>query len=275
MIDRQHDLPVTRQAELLDLSRGCVYYRPTPIAEADLELMRVMDALHLEHPTAGARQLRDLLRLRGHRVGRRHVKTLMRLMGIEAIYRKKATSQRNPAHSIHPYLLRNLVIDRPDQVWAADITYIPMRHGFMYLFAIIDWCTRRILAWRLSNTLTTDFCLDAVEEAIAMYGCPGIFNVDQGRQFTDHLFVELIKTRHGIRLSMDGKGAWRDNVFIERFWKTLKYEEVYLRSYENGSQAKASIKKYIEFYNAGRPHSSLGGRTPDMAYFNSQPSVAA
>ena len=266
MIDRDHGLPLSRQAELLNLSRGSLYYTPVPISEADLELMREIDRLHTEHPFAGARMLRDMLRLRGFRIGRRHIGRLMRLMGIEALYRKKRGTQRNPAHAIYPYLLRNLVIDRPNQVWAADICYIPMRHGFLYLFAVLDWASRRVLAWRLSNSLTTDFCLDAVEEAIATYGCPEIFNTDQGSQFTDQDFTGML-TRHVIAISMDGKGAWRDNVFVERFWRSIKYEEVYLRAYESGAEAKHFVGRYVNFYNQHRPHSSLNGQTPDTVYF--------
>jgi putative transposase len=265
MIDKQHELPQTRQAELLDLSRGCLYYQPVPISQTDLDLMLIMDAWHLEHPHLGARGLRDHLRLKGIWVGRRHVARLMRIMGIEALFIKKVTSKRNPAHRLYPYLLRNLVIDRPNQVWAADITYIPMRRGFLYLFAVMDWSARRILSWRLSNTLTADFCIDALEEAIALYGVPEIFNTDQGSQFTDADFIDVLE-RHHIRISMDGKGAWRDNVFIERFWKSLKYEEVYLNAYDGGSDARASLARYFNYYNHERPHSSLGGRTPDMAY---------
>lgn len=274
MTDREHALPLTQQAQLLDLSRGCLYYQPTPISQADLDLMRMMDALHLEHPNLGARGLRDHLRLRNIWIGRRHVARLMRIMGIAALFVKKATSKRNPAHPIYPYLLRNLEIDRPNQVWAADITYIPMRRGFLYLFAVMDWSARRILTWRLSNTLTADFCIEAVEEAIALYGRPEIFNVDQGSQFTDVEFANLLK-RHGIRISMDGKGAWRDNVFIERFWKTLKYEEVYLHAYDSGSEAKAGLARFIHYYNHERPHSSLSGRTPDMAYCSTLAADAA
>ena len=266
MIDRDHGLPLSRQAELLNLSRGSLYYTPVPISEADLELMREIDRLHTEHPFAGARMLRDMLRLRGFRIGRRHIGRLMRLMGIEALYRKKRGTQRNPAHAIYQYLLRNLVIDRPNQVWAADICYIPMRHGFLYLFAVLDWASRRVLAWRLSNSLTTDFCLDAVEDAIATYGCPEIFNTDQGSQFTDQDFTGML-TRHGIAISMDGKGAWRDNVFVERFWRSIKYEEVYLRAYESGAEAKHFVGRYVNFYNQHRPHSSLNGQTPDTVYF--------
>jgi len=237
--------------------------------------MREIDRLHLDRPFAGARMLRDMLRKRGYRVGRRHVATLMRLMGIEAIYCKKSTSTRNPEHRVFPYLLRNLSIEHPNHVWCADITYIPMRRGFVYLFAVLDWATRRVLAWRLSNSLTTDFCIDAVQEAVGKYGPPQIFNTDQGSQFTDKDFVALIQDEHGIALSMDGKGCWRDNVFIERFWRSIKYEEVYLRAYESVSEAKASIARYIAFYNEQRPHSSLDGRTPDEVYFIAAGQTAA
>ena len=267
MIDREADLSLTRQAELLALSRSGLYYEPKPISAKDLELTRCIDRLHTDWPFMGARMLRDRLKIDGYTVGRRHVARLMRLMGIEALYRKKATTKRNPEHAVFPYLLRNLTIERPNHVWCADISYIPMRQGFLYLFAVLDWATRRVLAWRLSNTLTTDFCIEAVEEAIATHGKPEIFNTDQGSQFTDGEFVKLIRDTHGIALSMDGKGCWRDNVFVERFWRSIKYEEVYLHAYESGSQARAGIGKYITFYNGARPHSALDGRTPDAAYF--------
>jgi len=273
MIDPEHGLPLSRQAGLLDLSRSSLYYKPVGVGDDDLALMRVMDELHLEHPYAGSRMMRGLLQRKGHHIGRRHVARLMRLMGIQALYRRKRTSKRNPAHPVYPYLLRNIAVTRPNQVWAADISYIPMRQGFLYLFAIIDWKSRKILAWRLSNSLTTDFCLDAVEEAVARYGCPEIFNTDQGSQFTDALFTGLLESL-GIAVSMDGKGAWRDNVFIERFWRSIKYEEVYLRAYESASDAKAWIGRYIDTYNQDRPHSALDGRTPDEVYF-SQPSAQA
>ena len=236
--------------------------------------MREIDRLHTDYPFAGARMLRDMLRRNGYCVGRRHVGRLMDLTGIEALYRKKRTTKRNPEHPVFPYLLRNLVIDRPNQVWGADITYIPMRHGFLYLFAVLDWTTRKVLAWRLSNSLTTDFCIDAVEQAIATFGCPEIFNSDQGSQFTDKDFVAMLK-EHRIEISMDGKGAWRDNVFIERFWRSLKYEEVYLRAYESATEAKHFIGRYVAFYNQQRPHSSLDGQTPDAAYFNQPTDKAA
>jgi putative transposase len=275
MIDKKHDLPLTTQADILQLSRSSLYYVPVPISPADLELMRRIDHLHTDYPFMGARMLRDRLNALGYRVGRRHVSRLMRIMGIEALYRKKKTTKRNPEHAVFPYLLRGMTIDKPNQVWAADISYIPMRRGFLYLFAIIDWATRRVLTWRLSNTLTTDFCIETVQEAIAQYGKPEIFNTDQGSQFTDGDFVELIRDKHAIQLSMDGKGCWRDNVFIERFWRSLKYEEVYLHAYESTSEARASIGKYIAFYNGIRPHSALDGRTPDAAYFTSPAAALA
>ena len=249
MIDETHDLPVNRQAQLLDLARSTVYYLPKPTSETVLTLMRRIDGLHLEHPFAGARMLRDLLRLEGHRVGRKHVGTLMARMGIEALYRRPNTSRKHPAHPIYPYLLRDRVIERPNEVWAMDITYIPMARGFVYLAAVMDWASRRVLAWRVSISLTTDFCIEAVEEALAKYGCPEIFNTDQGSQFTSAEFTALLKN-NGIAISMDGKGCWRDNVFVERLWKSIKYEEVYLHAYESVSAAKTGIGRYIRFYNS-------------------------
>ncbi len=228
--------------------------------------MRRIDELHLEHPFAGTRMLRDLLRPEGFQAGRKHIGTLMARMGIEALYRKPNTSRRQRGDEISPYLLRDLAIERPNQAWAADITYLPMRRGFLYLFAVIDWYSRRVLAWRLSNTLTTDFCLDAVREAIHRHGCPEIFNTDQGCQFTSGEFTGLLKA-HDIRISMDGKGAWRDNVFVERLWKSVKYEEVYLKAYDSVADAKANLATYLRFYNERRPHRSLDGKTPDAAYF--------
>jgi len=270
MIDPAHGLPLKRQAEALNLSRSSLYYKAKPMSPEDFQIMREIDRLHLDYPFAGARMLRDMLRAKGSRVGRRHVATLMRLMGIEALYRKKSTSRRNPEHLVYPYLLRDLTIERPNHVWATDITYIPMEQGFLYLIAVLDWATRKVLAWRLSNSLTTDFCIEAVEEALARFGCPEIFNTDQGSQFTDSDFTGLLK-RHGVAISMDGKGRWRDNVFVERFWRTIKYEEVYLRAYETATVAKASLARYIAFYNEQRPHSSLDGQTPDAVYFTSAP----
>ena len=237
--------------------------------------MRRIDELHLESPFAGARMLRDMLRLEKIEVGRRHVSTLMKTMSIEALYRKANTSRRNQAHRIYPYLLRHLIIDRPNQVWAMDTTYIPMQKGFVYLSAVLDWATRRVLAWRLSNTLTADPCVEALEEAILKYGPPEIMNTDQGSQFTSSAFIKVLE-QNGIRISMDGKGCWRDNVFVERLWKSVKYEEVYLHGYDTVSIARRALSRYFDFYNCRRPHSTLDGMTPDTAYFNlSKPPLAA
>ena len=265
MINRTHVLPVVRQCQLLRLSRSTAYYQPTPVSVADLALMRRLDELHLNHPFAGARMLRDLLRHAGHSIGRRHVSTLMARMGIEAVYRKPHTSQRHPAHPVYPYLLRNVAITRANQVWAADITYIPMRRGFVYLCAVMDWASRRVLAWRLSNTLTTDFCLEAVQAAVTHYGTPTIFNTDQGCQFTSLAFTGMLKA-HGMQISMDGTGCWRDNVFVERLWKSIKYEEVYLHAYETVSAAQQGLERYVTFYNQTRPHRALDGKTPEQVY---------
>ncbi len=270
MIDRNHDLPVVRQCEILELARSTAYYTPKPTSPEDLALMHRMDELHLDFPFAGSRMLRDLLRNEGQPVGRKRIRRLMRQMGIEALYRKPNTSRRHPAHPVYPYLLRNLSIDRPNHVWATDITYIPMRRGFVYLVAIVDWYSRRVLAWRLSNTLTTDFCIEALQEAIMRYGTPEIFNTDQGSQFTSSEFTGQLKT-NGIRISMDGKGCWRDNVFVERLWRTIKYDEVYLKAYESVSHAKASLGQFITFYNSRRPHQTFAGKTPDMIYFAGLP----
>ena len=270
MIDRTHKLPITRQTELLNVSRGSVYYLPKPVSETDLTLMRRIDELHLELPFAGARMLRDLLRQEGFKAGRKHIATLMRRMGIEALYRKPNTSRKHPENPVYPYLLRNLIVTQPNQVWAMDITYIPMRKGFVYLAAVIDWYSRKVLSHRVSITMETDFCMETVEEAVARYGKPEIFNTDQGSQFTSSAFTGLLK-QHGIRISMDGKGAWRDNVFVERLWKSVKYEEVYLKAYNTVSEARTSIAQYFEFYNRRRPHSSLDRMTPEQFYFNSQP----
>ena len=274
MIDRSHELPLTRQAELLRLSRSSLYYQPCPVSPADLAIMRQMDELHLEYPFAGSRMLRDLLRGEGVEIGRAHVITLMRKMGIEAIYRRPNTSKPAEGHKIYPYLLQDLKIERPNQVWAMDITYIPMARGFVYLAAVIDWHTRRVLSWRLSITMEVDFCLEAVEEALARHGKPEIFNTDQGSQFTSQPFTGLL-IDNAIAISMDGKGSWRDNVFIERLWRSVKYEEVYLKAYDSVPEARACLGRYLAFYNGKRPHSSLGARTPDQAYFNHPPLARA
>src|SRR3989338_6305956 len=270
MIDRTHKLQVTRQAEILNISRGAVYYLPKPVSAANLKLMRRIDELHLECPFAGSRMLRDLLRQEGPAVGRKHVATLMRKMGIDALYRRPNTSRKHPQHAVYPYLLRHLPITRPNQVWAMDITYIPMARGFVYLAAVMDWYSRRVLSWRVSITMDTDFCVAAVEEAIERYGTPEIFNTDQGSQFTSANFTGLLQ-EHGIRLSMDGQGCWRDNVFVELLWKSVKYEEVYLRAYVSVSEAKEGLARYFEFYNRRRPHSSLDRMTPEQFYFNQRP----
>ena len=270
MIDRNHRLPVSRQCQVLSLPRSTAYYQPVPVSVEELALMRRIDELHLEIPSAGSRTLRTFLKNDGHRLGRQRVRRLMRKMGLEAIYRKPNLSRRHAAHPIYPYLLRHLRIDRSNQVWATDITYIPMRRGFVYLVAIMDWYSRRVLAWRLSNTLSTDFCVEALEEAIARYGAPEIFNTDQGCQFTSAEFTDVLKARD-IRISMDGKGCWRDNVFIERLWRTVKYEEVYLKAYDTVSAAKASLGTFFEYYNRRRPHQSLDDETPDAIYFAGLP----
>jgi putative transposase len=274
MITSQHPLPVTRQCQLLALPRSSVYYAARPVPAATLALMRQLDELHLEYPFAGSRMLRDLLRLRGVVVGRKHVATLMRRMGIAALYRHPRTTQPHPGHQVFPYLLRDREITLPNQVWAMDLTYLPMRHGFLYLVAVLDWATRRVLAWRLSNTLTTDCCLEALEAAIQAHGCPWILNTDQGSQFTSTAFVACVQ-QHGIQFSMDGKGAWRDNLFVERLWKSVKYEEVYLHAYDTVHEAHQGLTRYFTFYNGGRPHSALDGRTPDMVYFGLQPQQRA
>jgi putative transposase len=270
MIDRAHDLPLTKQAETLNISRRSLYYVPELVRPADLALMRQMDELHLEFPFAGSRMLRDLLAADGSKVGRRHVTTLMRKMGIEAAYRRPSTSKSAPGHKIFPYLLRGLTIDRPNQVWSTDITYIPMARGFVYLCAVMDWFARRILAWRLSNTMEAAFCVEVLEDALAKHGRPDIFNSDQGSQFSGMAFTSVL-IKNEIAISMDGKGAWRDNVFVERFWRSIKYEEVYLKAYEDVPEARQSIGRYIDFYNARRPHTALDRRTPDQAYFNPLP----
>jgi putative transposase len=273
MIDASHDLPITRQAELLNISRGSVYYRLQPVSAEDLALQRQIDELHLEHPFMGARMLRDMLNRAGVAIGRRHVATLMQRMGIEAIYRRPNTSKAAPGHKIYPYLLRGLKIERPNQVWATDITYIPMARGFVYLVAVIDWFTRRVLAYRVSITMEVDFCIEALEEALAKYGKPEIFNTDQGSQFTSDAYTGVL-IHNGIAISMDGKGSWRDNVFVERLWRSVKYEEVYLRAYDSVADASSSLGRYLAFYNTRRPHSSLDRCTPDEAYFAPPPQKA-
>jgi len=274
MIDPSHGLCISRQAKALNISRGSVYYQPRPVSAEDLGVMRCIDELHLDYPFAGSRMLRDLLHREGIEVGRRHVATLMKRMGIEAIYRRPNTSRPAPGHKIYPYLLRGLKVERPNQIWAMDITYIPMARGFVYLAAVVDWFSRRVLAWRLSITMEAAFCIEALEEALVKNGRPEIFNTDQGSQFTSADFTGVLSA-NAIAISMDGKGAWRDNVFVERIWRSVKYEEVYLHAYDSVSAARNSIGRYLDFYNRRRPHSSLDRRTPDEAYFDHPPLRAA
>ena len=267
MIDRGHALSITKQAEVVGIARSTVYYLPRAVSAEDLALMQRIDRLHLEFPFAGARMLRDLLAAEGRMVGRRHVKTLMLRMGIEALYRRPRTSKPEPGHKIYPYLLRGLAITRPNQVWAMDITYVPMAKGFVYLTVVLDWFSRRVLSWRVSITMEASFCVETLEEALARHGKPEIFNTDQGGQFTCPAFTGVL-SKHDIKISMDGKGAWRDNVFVERLWRSVKYEEVYLHAYESVSAAREGIGRYLDFYNRRRPHSSLDDLTPAQAYYD-------
>ncbi len=271
MIDRDHALSVTKQADVVGIARSTVYYLPRPVSIEDLALMKQIDLLHMEFPFAGARMLRHLLAAPtaeggGSKVGRRHVKTLMRRMGIEALYRRPRTTKPEPGHKIYPYLLRGLEIVRPNQVWAMDITYIPMSKGFVYLAVVLDWFSRRVLSWKLSITMEAAFCVETLEDALAKHGKPEIFNTDQGSQFTCPAFTSGLSKRD-IKISMDGKGAWRDNLFVEWLWRSVKYEEVYLHAYDSVSAARDGIGRYLDLYNRRRPHSSLDGRTPDAAYF--------
>jgi len=272
MIDRGHALRVTKQAEVVGIARSTVYYLPCPVSATDLALLRQIDRLHMEFPFAGSRMLRRLLAAEGSKVGRRHVKTLMLRMGIEALYRRPRTTKPEPGHKIYPYLLRGLEIARPNQVWAMDITYIPMAKGFVYLAVVLDWFSRRVLSWRVSITMEASFCVETLKEALARHGKPEIFNTDQGSQFTGAAFTGVLAANE-IKISMDGKGAWRDNVFIERLWRSVKYEEVYLRAYDSVSDARQSIRRYLDLYNRRRPHSSLDGMTPDQAYYGHQSSL--
>jgi putative transposase len=266
MIDRMHALSVTRQARLLALSRASVYYVPQPVSDAELALMRRIDELHLELPFTGSRLLRDLLNAEAVAVGREHVRTLMRRMGITAVYQRPKTTRRHRGHPVFPYLLRTLRITRPNHVWAADITYLPMARGFVYLVVIMDWASRKVLTWRVSPMLTSDFCVAALEEALDRFGTPEIFNTDQGSQFTSVEFLNVLRRRQ-IAISMDGQGCWRDNVFVERLWRSVKYEDVYLHAYETVSDVRTGLARYFQFFNHRRPHSGLRRRTPDQVYF--------
>ena len=266
MVERDHpSLSVSRQCRLLALSRSALYYQPVGESPETLALMRRIDELYLEYPFYGSRQMMRHLAREGVTVGRHRVRRLMRLLGLEAIYRKPRTTVANPEHRVYPYLLRGLTIERPNHVWCADITYIPVQGGFLYLVAIMDWASRRVLAWRLSNTMDTEFCLQALTEALALHVTPEIFNTDQGSQFTSIAFTAALQDA-GIRCSMDGRGRCLDNAFIERLWRSLKYEAVYLHELADGFAAQRVIAEWIEYYNEVRPHSALAGRTPDEAY---------
>jgi len=272
MIDRSHGLSISRQAQLVGISRGSVYYQSKPTNTTDLELMRHIDELHLEHPFMGARMLRDQLNREGVAVGRKHVSTLMTRMGIEALYKKPNTSKKHPGHKIYPYLLRDLAIEEANQVWALDTTYIPMAKGFVYLIAVVDWASRKVLASKVAITLESCHAVDVLNEAFTHHGRPEIVNTDQGSQFTADEFVRAVKN-NGCKVSMDGRGAWRDNVIVERLWKSVKYERVYLYAYDSVTEARESITEYLEWYNNSRPHSSLGRKTPEEAYIEMLPMI--
>ena len=267
MANRNHKLSLARQADLLRISRGSLYYEPRPVGEDAPKLMRRIDELHMEYPFAGSRMTKGLLRQEGFIAGRLHVATCMKQMGIQALYRRPNTSKPGRGHKVYPYLLRKLVVTCPNQVWAMDTTYIPMARGFVYLVAVLDWFSRKVLAWRLSTTLETGPCIEALKDALRRHGKPEVMNTDQGSQFTSIEFIKTLKDAD-IQISMDGKGAWRDNVFVERLWRTIKYEEVYLRAYDSVSAARESLGRYLAFYNSRRPHSSLEGQTPDQSYLN-------
>jgi putative transposase len=272
MIDPEHTLPLSRQSKIVGISRSSLYYKAVPVSERDLELMRFIDEIHLKYPFYGSRRIRNELRDLGHDVGRGHVSTLMKKMGIMALYQKPRLSVPHPDHKVYPYLLRGVEISRANHCWAADITYLPMARGFCYLVAIMDWASRRVLAWRLSNTLDASFCTEALEEAIMKYGTPEIFNSDQGSQFTSEAFTEILDT-HSIRISMDSRGRWMDNVFVERLWRSVKYEEVYLKSYSTLAEARRELAGYFEFYNERRRHQGLDDRTPDEVYWTTLPQI--
>jgi putative transposase len=263
---QEHRLPITQRCVLLDVPRSSAYYQPVPVCERDAVLMRAMDEIHLRLPFYGSRRIVDELTDEGHTVNRKCVQRLMRQMGMNALYPGPNTSKAHHAHKVYPYLLRGLAIERANQVWCADVTYIPMAKGFVYLVAIMDWYSRKVLAWRLSNTLEADFCVAALHEALAKHGTPDIFNTDQGCQFTSKDFTNVLKD-HGIQISMDGKGRWMDNVFIERLWRSLKYEEVYLHAYDSIPQAREGIRRWMAFYNQRRKHQALDRRTPDDVYY--------
>jgi putative transposase len=266
MIDPDHpELSIVRQCELVATSWSGFYYQPAGETPLNLELMRLIDRQFLETPWYGSRQMARHLRREGYPVGRKRVRRLMAKMGLEPIYQRPRTTVPHPEHQIYSYLLRDMVIERPNQVWCADITYIPMRRGFLYLVAVMDWASRKVLSWRVSNTMEADFCIEALEEALERFGKPEIFNTDQGSQFTSPQFTGVLRAA-GVRISMDGRGRWMDNVFIERLWRSLKYECIYIHAFESGSALRAGLREWIGYYNARRPHSTLAGRTPDEAY---------
>ena len=264
--DNAKKMSLRRQSKLLSLSRSGFYYKPRQMSELDHELMAAIDRINTEHPYYGSRRLQAVLRGLGFKVGRHHIRYLMRKMRVFALYPKKRTSIPNKEHKVYPYLLRGLDINRPNQVWSTDITYIRMAKGFVYLVAIIDWYSRYVLSWRLSTTLDSDFCIEALKEALQKYGCPEIFNSDQGSQFTSNKFVAVLEEKKDCKISMDGKGRVYDNIFIERFWRSLKYEEVYLKAYENVRACREGIGNYIKMYNTQRPHQALSYLTPDQVY---------
>ena len=276
MIEEQHpQLSLTRQCELVSIARSSYYYQPSGESDFNLELMRRIDEQYLKTPWYGSRQMKRYLRRQGLRVNRKRIRRLMRKIGLVAVAPAPNTSRRHPQHKVYPYLLRGMAITQPDQVWCADVTYIPMAYGFLYLVAIMDWCSRRVLSWRLSNTLDADFCVDALQEAIGQYGCPSIFNTDQGSQFTSADWIDELKA-NSIDISMDGKGRWMDNVFIERLWRSLKYECVYLNAFDNMKDAEENISYWMDYYNHERPHSSLNDQTPSEFYEGIKPlSLAA
>ena len=275
MVSKDESLPISRQCQLLDISRSSYYYRPQPVSDEELALMKLIDQCYLDLPFYGTRRIKDwLLDEHGLVVNRKRIQRLRRLLAIETLYPKRNLSLANQQHKVYPYLLRGLSIDRPNQVWSTDITYIPMAKGFVYLVAIMDWYSRRVLSWRLSTTMDSDFCIDALEDAIEKHGCPDIFNTDQGSQFTSEDFTSVLKDNH-IKISMDGKGRWVDNVFVERLWRSVKYEEVYLNAYDTVADARQALGHYFTFYNSQRRHQSLNKQTPDSVYFQHADRMAA
>ncbi len=266
MIDKKDPLPVTRQCKILNLSRSGIYYTSAPVSDKDRELMYVIDKIHLEEPYWGTRGIRNELLNRGHKIGRSRVRTLMRKMGVEAVYRKPRLSKPHPGHTVYPYLLKEMTITKANAVWCSDVTYIPMAKGFCYLVAVMDWASRKVLSWRLSNTLDPSFCIEALEEAIRLYGTPAIFNTDQGSQFTSDGFTGVLKQHH-VMISMDGLGRWMDNIFIERLWKSVKYQDIYLKAYASVGDVRKGLTRWFDRYNSWRRHQGLDNRTPDEVYW--------